>query len=278
MSEFDVFETVGNSLIQHGKANDRVYLMKIAKNDRDAILDRTEELLTSEKYSKVFAKIPVSLMEPFLAAGYEIEALAPGLFRGEETGLFMAFYPEPGRRRIDQTAVRKVVRKALEKRDDLNETNVPDSCQLRQLTPDDAIVAARVYRGVFESYPFPIHEPEYLIQTMKTNIDYFGIWENNHLIALASAERDDAAMHAEMTDFATLPACRGRGLATALLDHMESAVRDGGCRCLYTIARALSFGMNCTFGKCRYQYGGTLRNNTQISGSLESMNVWYKIL
>ncbi|MEZ4485255.1 MAG: hypothetical protein R2864_11955 [Syntrophotaleaceae bacterium] len=34
--------------------------------------------------------------------------------------------------------------------------------------------------------------------------------------------------------------------------------------------------MNITFAKHGYSYGGTLTNNTQISGDLESMVVWYK--
>jgi hypothetical protein len=34
--------------------------------------------------------------------------------------------------------------------------------------------------------------------------------------------------------------------------------------------------MNITFAKCGYIFGGTLINNTQISGSIESMNLWHK--
>ncbi len=51
-----------------------------------------------------------------------------------------------------------------------------------------------------------------------------------------------------------------------------------GIRTAYTIARAVSYGMNITFARCGYQYGGRLVNNTDIAGSLESMNVWYKTL
>ena len=46
----------------------------------------------------------------------------------------------------------------------------------------------------------------------------------------------------------------------------------------YTIARSLSLGMNLTFAKGGYSFAGTLVNNTQISGQIESMNVWYKHL
>ena len=44
----------------------------------------------------------------------------------------------------------------------------------------------------------------------------------------------------------------------------------------YTIARALSAGMNITFAKAGYRYAGTLVNNTDISGTIESMNVWWR--
>jgi hypothetical protein len=46
----------------------------------------------------------------------------------------------------------------------------------------------------------------------------------------------------------------------------------------YTIARSASPGMNVTFVKSGYRYGGRVINNTNISGRIESMNVWYKHL
>jgi hypothetical protein len=45
---------------------------------------------------------------------------------------------------------------------------------------------------------------------------------------------------------------------------------------MFTIARARSTGMNVTFAKNGYSFAGTLINNTNISGRIESMNVWYK--
>lgn len=40
----------------------------------------------------------------------------------------------------------------------------------------------------------------------------------------------------------------------------------------------MSAGMNITFSKTGYRYGGRLKNNTNISGNIESMNAWYKHL
>ena len=46
----------------------------------------------------------------------------------------------------------------------------------------------------------------------------------------------------------------------------------------FSIARSLSAAMNITFAKNGYRYGGTLGNNTNIAGRIESMNIWYKHL
>jgi putative beta-lysine N-acetyltransferase len=81
-----------------------------------------------------------------------------------------------------------------------------------------------------------------------------------------------------MTDFATLPDFRGNNLALLLLREMEAHMRLAKYNTLYTIARSMSPGMNITFAKNSYEYAGTLKNNTNISGNIESMNVWYKHL
>ena len=125
---------------------------------------------------------------------------------------------------------------------------------------------------------FPIHDADYLIETMADHIIYYGIWDGSDLLALASAEMDRQHAYAEMTDFATRPDCRGRGFAQALLGVLEQAAAAEEISTAYTIARAYSAGMNITFAKNGYQFSGTLTNNTHISGELESMNVWHKPL
>ena len=84
--------------------------------------------------------------------------------------------------------------------------------------------------------------------------------------------------NAEMTDFATLPDYRGNNLSLNLLREMEAEMRLRKMKTLYTIARSHSAGMNITFSKLDYSYSGTLINNTDIAGKIESMNIWYKNL
>jgi putative beta-lysine N-acetyltransferase len=81
-----------------------------------------------------------------------------------------------------------------------------------------------------------------------------------------------------MTDFATLSGHRRQGLAGCLLKAMDAEMIQQGLKTAYSIARSLSAAMNITFAKNGYRYGGTLGNNTNIAGRIESMNIWYKHL
>jgi putative beta-lysine N-acetyltransferase len=150
--------------------------------------------------------------------------------------------------------------------------------RVEKTTPTDAEEMTAVYKEVFESYPFPIHNAEYIRKTMANDVVYFCIREDGKIVSLSSAEMDTSSQTVEMTDFATLSKYRGAGYAVQLLDRMEDEMVNRDIRTAYTIARALSPGMNVTFAKMGYAFAGTLINNTNISGSIESMNVWYKHL
>ncbi len=274
----DVITSLSGSLVHHGPANDRAYLMKLV-GDPQGVAENLQQLAESRGYSKIIAKVPAQAAPTFAAAGYRREARIPRYYRGREDAHFLAKYLDPERRcPEDPERLRQVLETARQKAaaEDGELAAAGISCRLAG--PADTEAMARIYRRVFATYPFPIHDPAYLEKTMRENIVYFGIWQGETLVALSSAEMDLAAGSAEMTDFATLPECRGQGLATTLLTRMEGEMRRRGVQTLFTIARAVSFGMNITFARCGYQYGGTLTRNTQISGCLECMNIWYKPL
>ncbi|MEA3362939.1 MAG: putative beta-lysine N-acetyltransferase [Thermodesulfobacteriota bacterium] len=273
----DQIESFGSSTIQHGSVNDRVYLMKLNQRDFPQILSYINSLAISHNYSKVFAKVPEFGRNFFEQEGYRVEASIPNFYRGEEDVFFMARYFHPDRL-IDHNAdqVQQVLEAAHAKASNDHHVSLPDGCDCRIASSADCEQMALLYQQVFASYPFPIHDPDYLVKTMVENVIYAGIWKDNQLLALASAEIDFSGGNAELTDFATDPEWRGHGLAHTLLSHLENEMRNSGhCTC-YTIARATSFGMNICFAQHDYQSTGTLVKNTQISGGLESMNVWYK--
>jgi len=275
MSGLDRIEQLGSSLIQHGPANQRVYLMAPAAPDLPDLPARLIEFARDRGYTKVFAKFPERARAIFEAAGYEIEGGVEGYYRGETAALFAGYYLDPSRREGDRGEAVRIRELAISR---AGTDGKPEAVGPRRLTADQAEAAAELYREVFESYPFPIHDSAYLRRTMASHIDYYGIREEGRLIALASAEKDPEARAAELTDFATREEARGRSLAGLLLGRMEEDLRADGYLTGYTIARALSAGMNITFARAGYRFGGLLWNNTQICGRLEPMNVWYKSL
>lgn len=135
-----------------------------------------------------------------------------------------------------------------------------------------------LYKSVFESYPFPIFDGNYLLKTMRNNVDYYGVFENQNLVAISSSEMDLENLNTEMTDFATLPEYRGNNLSYHLLKKMQVDAIKKGIKTAYTIARAKNTGINMTFAKMFYEFGDTLVNNTNICGNIETMNIWYKNL
>lgn len=275
----DQVERFGKSTIQHGPGNDRVYLMKLDNNDLPSILSWIDNLVTLHSYSKVFVKIPVSAQSVFSAEGYRVEATISGLFRGEQDGLFMArYYQESRLVDPDAALVQEVLDTARLKAEQRHATFLPADCDCRLSNPAHCREMAELYQQTFASYPFPIHDPEYLATNMAKNVLFAGIWQGGKLLALASAEIDHQDSNAELTDFATHPDWRGHGLANHLLQHLEEELRLFDIKTSYTIARATSFGMNICFAQNGYQFSGTLVKNTQIAGGLESMNVWHKNL
>ncbi|WP_406661724.1 putative beta-lysine N-acetyltransferase [Methanolobus sp. ZRKC3] len=274
----DTIEKIGNSIIQHGKSNDRVYLMKIDQEDMSSILDKLDALAEKEEYSKIFTKVPESFKERLCDRNYLCEAWIPHYYNGEETAMFMSKFLDDKRGTNGLHEMHeKIIAKAISKEND-SLAVISSEYSIRECNKENIEQMVAVYQKTFETYPFPIHDPRYLAKTMDDNIVYFAVFKEDKMVALSSAEIDFDSLTVEMTDFATLSEFRGNGLSSHLLKKMEIEMKTKGIKTAYTIARASSCGMNIVFAKCGYEYCGRLINNTNISGNIESMNVWYRCL
>ena len=275
----DKIESMRHSLIQHGPHSDRIYLMKLHDEDMPEILLDLDNLAAKQGYSKIFAKVPVRHLDVFKQRGYMNEALVPEFFHGQEDGVFISRFIED-KRKVMQNGNQHLNNRALaeQKWGAGLPADVSPPLQLLPAGPENTEEMSRLYAEVFPTYPFPIQDPEYLRQTMDENVTYYCVRRDNRIVALASAEMDPDALNVEMTDFVTHPDYQGNGFALFLLLRMEQDMKQLGFHTSYTIARSESVGMNITFSKLGYIYAGTLVNNTNIGGKIESMNVWYKHL
>ena len=77
----DTIEIFKGGIIQHGKCNDRIHLIKLGSDPsmtypRDLIC-----LAKDNNYSKIFTKVPEHLGAIFAEAGYVAEAFIPFYFQ-----------------------------------------------------------------------------------------------------------------------------------------------------------------------------------------------------
>jgi lysine 2,3-aminomutase len=277
----DKIEKIGESIIQHGTYNNRIYLMKLNRGDIPRLINRLNELSEKEKYAKIFGKIFPDALPFFKADGYEIEAFIPNFYRNSEDCLFVSKFLNDQKNSHFENELNDFLSLLLPVKNQTQGYRFKHSLKymLAQLGKEDAKQIASLFKEVFKSYPFPIFDAGYILRTMeKDKTQYFGVWHNSKLIGVSSAEIDVINKNAEMTDFAVLPAYRGQNLAFRLLLTMEQKMKIANIKTAYTIARLKELGMNKTFLKSGYKYSGTLLNNTNIGGQIESMNIFYKHL
>ena len=276
----DIIEKIGRSIVQHGQYNRRVYLMKLHGRDVLHILPALDRLAHDNHYEKILTKIPSASKTVFKKQGYVQEAVIPEYFDTQEHAVFMCKYLSSDRKKItDFQHIQDILSLAKQHGQHPSKKDLPPSMNIRFCHPEDADEMSQVFKSVFKTYPFPIFDAKYLTTVMKSKqARYFCIEKDRQINAIAASEIDPEHKGVEMTDFATLPEYRGQGLAGLLLEKMEQVMVGQGMKIAFSIARALSPAMNILFAGKGYAFGGTLVNNTNISGRIESMNIWYKPL
>jgi putative beta-lysine N-acetyltransferase len=271
----DKIENIAGSIIQHGKLNNRVYLIKLNANKASETIETIINLAEAKEYTKIFAKIPGKSLPVFINKGFKIEGTIPNFYSGKEDAFFIAkFFSEEREKNFEHKQLNDLFNILNEKKEQYNLDL--EKYTITELTKDHAVEMTKVFKEVFDSYPFPIFDSEYIKKTMDSHIKYYGIFINHKLVAISSAEMSIEDANAEMTDFAILPDQRGKKLSVYLLRYMENIMKKDNIKTLYTIARLNSIPMNKTFLRENYIYSGTLVNNTNISGRIESMNILYK--
>lgn len=228
---------------------------------------------------KIWLKSQSRWKDAFSNSGMKLEATIPGYYKGKEPALIYTMYLSARRQTPSNGKGADLVRKlASGPKAGAGKRALPAGITLKWGEAGHCPSLARLYGRVYATYPFPVFDPGYLKYTMDHDVYYITAWHNEELVAAASAEINRPEENAEMTDFATLPGWRGRGLASFLLARLESRLKREGLRCLYTIARSSSAGMNKVFASAGYDFHGVLVNNCNIGGGFEDMNVWSKIL
>lgn len=278
MNYEDITLINGSSILLNEFSN-RIYLTNINTDNIGETISEVDKIAKQELLLKIIAKVPENAKGIFLDSGYKIEAHIPGYYNGESDVYFMGKFLAKERELFTNgDEIQDVLKTSFEKKNSKIEYNLEEEFTWRKIEEFEIEDLINLYRKVFESYPSPIFDPKYILETMHTNSDYLGIYKDGKLIATAASEKDPTDGHAEISAVAVLDEYRGKNFSIFLINELEKILKQENYKISYSIARANSYGMNITFAKMGYIFAGTLVNNTHISGNLQHMNVWYKVL
>lgn len=204
--------------------------------------------------------------------------LTEGAIRGYFNGTnahFLAAFPSAKRAESPSLEEEKKMLKDIMRLPRERKVKKPDGFSLRQAVKTDVSDIAGLFRKVFATYPSPVLDPDYLARSMDRGDIYMVVYHGRRLAGAAAAEMRTDQRRAELTNCATDPGYRGMGLNTLLLARIEKDCLARGIKCLYSLARASSYGMNLVLHRLGYIFGGSLINNCHIDGAFENMNIWY---
>ncbi|MGG2024947.1 putative beta-lysine N-acetyltransferase [Gottfriedia sp. S16(2024)] len=241
------------------------------------LIERIEKLAKENKFTKLIIKARSEHLYAFLQSGYMIESALKGYFQGSD-GFFVTKYASQDRRNSLYWAAGDDILDAVLKSDRSKEKVIPDGYVLRRAEKSDSNKLAKLYGQVFKVYPTPLNESTYVEKTMDEGTIYWVYEKDGNIVSAASAEVDFSQRNAELTNCATLEEHRKHGLMKELMKKLEQDLVSQSVYCSYTIARALSYGMNAAFHQLGYKYTGRMTNNCYIFDKLEDMNVWVKDL
>lgn len=228
-----------------------------------------------ERLGKVVVVARGSEWEEFLTRGFALEAKAHRYFQGQP-GHFMSYFLSAERQMTDRLEEEQALLQSVLEQEAAPAGPLPDGYQLEVASADQAEALAAVYDRVFVSYPSPLTDPEYVRESIESGDGLFllAVTADGAIASVAAAEIDRADGNAEITNCATLPDHRGEGLMATLVDGLHARLAEQHIDCVYSMARAHSYGMNLVLHRQGYLYRGRLIRHAHIGGGFEDLNLW----
>ena len=205
----------------------------------------------------------------------EKEGYIKGFFKGEDAYIY-SFFLTPTRKNSITLQQEKKVMDIVQKDSESRSVSLPTGYYMRRATTKDTKQMAALYDTVFETYPTPMNNPDYIKTMMHDDVYFTVVEKDGEIVSASSADVLSKFNAAEMTDCATLEEHRGKRLLSHQFTYLENLMKQKGIQTLFCYARSVSVGMNLINIRHEFTYGGCMVQNSNISGNLESMNIWFK--
>lgn len=263
-------------VVSDDEHSDRVRCDHADVDDGAALAIALEEQALESGRGRVVALVSEEVAEGLQEQAFEVEATIPGFYRGEEDCVVLGKALDDSRPTATTEAELALVEKVLAAKG--KPVAAPTDVQSRRAIVEDAPLIAELLGETFEQYPTPSNDPDYVADQIAAGAPFRLVEEDGEIIACASADLIRSAKTAELTDCATRPACRGRGVMRRILADLMKDLRQMGYPTAFTLARAKIPGVNVAFARLGFEMRGTMRQSCRIGEGLEDMNVWSRAL
>lgn len=258
--------------------NRRLKILDYTVTDFSAMTERLVWLAKHNKFDKIFVKARKRDFQKFLSHGYVMEGVLRYYFNGEDAYILSRFSSKARAMSKGLLDEAQMIEDLIYHTEKKTIGKLEPGIQIVTATYEQIPQLAFIYRNIFETYPSPLKNPDYIKSAMDRDCLYKLAILNGEAVAAASVEINRKHSNAEMTDCATIPQARGKGLMQHLLLALERDLKGMGIKTSFTFCRATSMSMNKVFFRLDYEYSGRLINNCDIFGSFEDMNIWVKKL
>ena len=241
----------------------------------DNIIKEIVDFSMAEGFGKIISNCRIKLLKQFRSCGFIIEGIINGFFQGEDA-YCIAYFLDPKRQVESKREEEDAILYHCFNDPERNLKQENHTFSVRHADVNDIPQMIKLFSAVFETYPSPVFSMEYLEKVMNRHVIFKVAEENGRIISIASAEMDKINLNAEITDCATYPEYRGRGILKNLIHCLENELKEKGFHTAYSLSRAINPGINKALSRLGYKYSGRLINNCHICGGYEDMNIWVK--
>lgn len=245
--------------------------------DESLLAAQLREVADQFGRERVVAFVDEAMREGLKEEGFEVEGVMPGFYRGESDCVVMGWAADAGRMNYGDPEGAAVTSRVLKAKE--GTPGLHAAVKTEQATPEDAAEIASLLGETFREYPTPSSDPEYVANQIEEGTPFRILRGNDRqVLACASADVVREAQTAELTDCATRPSHRGRGLMQRILSDLMDDLRDEEFPTAFTLARASIPGINVAFQRLGFKYRGRMARSCRIGEGLEDMNIWSRWL
>lgn len=266
------YSTINENKIYIDYNNSRIKIINCDNTSIEALLNIINFAL-EENLGKIICNCHYKYLKTFLEAGFQLEGIIDGYFNGIDA-ICMSYFLDETRQSIEDNSVKNSI---LNQSLNSKKSYIPSSkYYIRTAEESDIKEMIELFSNIFSTYPSSIYDEDYLKETMKKKVLYKIAIDDKKIVAIASADMDIENLNAEITDCATDPSYRGKGILSDIIYSLESELRNRKFKTLYSLCRAINPGINFALKKHNYTFRGRLIKNCNICGNFEDMNIWIK--